>query len=222
MEKPIALIAGSTGLTGGFLLKALLVSGEYSTVKAIVRRPTEPDQPGLTTVVADFDRLEELADALKARDVFCCLGTTIRKAGSQEAFRKVDLEYPLTLARLSLAQGAKRFFLVTSIGADPRSRVFYNRTKGEVEEAIGKLPFEAIRIFRPSLLMGDRKESRFGESVAKAIAGPLRFALVGSFRRYRPIQAETVAHAMIESAKDPRPGLRIYESEEIRDLAGED
>jgi uncharacterized protein YbjT (DUF2867 family) len=147
--------------------------------------------------------------------VFCCLGTTIKKAGSQEVFRKVDYAYPLRIAELAIANGAEQLLIVTALGADPNSRIFYNRVKGEIEQAISKIPFRAIHIFRPSILVGNRRESRPGERIGIAAMKFFSFLMVGSWRKYRPIRAELVARAMIAAAKMSRYGISIYESDEI-------
>lgn len=218
-----ALLAGATGLVGGHLLRLLLEDPAYAEVTALVRRPALPEHPKLREVVVDFGRLEEHAAAPGARDVFCALGTTLRAAGSREAFRRVDLEYPRRLAEAAARSGAEHFLLVTAMGADPRSRVFYNRVKGEAEEAVRALPFAGVAILRPSLLLGERRESRPAEALAQRVLGPLRPLLAGPLRKYRPIHAGTVARAMLRLAKEGVRGVRVVESDAIeevgRDLA---
>ena len=169
--------------------------------------------------VVNFDRLAELGDLPRVDDVFCCLGTTMKRAGSEEAFRRVDFTYVHELARLASRHGASRFLLVSALGANSRSRVFYNRVKGEVEEAVRKLPFDGVHIFRPSLLLGERRESRPGERFAILAARALGFMFVGPLGRYRPIAARAVAVAMIRIAKDAARGVHVYESDRIRALA---
>jgi uncharacterized protein YbjT (DUF2867 family) len=204
-----ALVAGATGLVGGELVRQLAAHGGYARVTALVRRPADlPDT--VVPLTADFERLEDVADQLAAGHVFCALGTTIRTAGSRAAFRRVDHDYVVSLARLARAHGARHFLLVSSVGADPRSRVFYSRVKGEVESAVQTLGYPSLTIVRPSLLLGPRSEFRLGEALVKPL-GPL-FP-----RRYRPVHARAVAATMIRAALEDRSGVRIVESREIAD-----
>jgi uncharacterized protein YbjT (DUF2867 family) len=216
-----ALIAGASGLVGGFLLRQLLNAPEYDRVVALGRRPLGLAHPRLVQVTADFAALDQAATDLHCDDAFCCLGTTIRQAGSQDVFRAVDHGAVLAFAWAARRGGAARFFTVSSLGADARSRVFYNRVKGETEAALEVLGFRTLAIFRPSLLLGPRAESRPGERVAAAamwLADPL---LLGPLRRYRAIRAEVVARAMVRCSfgRDGR-GVLIFRSDEIEDLGG--
>ncbi|HWR34300.1 MAG TPA: NAD(P)H-binding protein [Clostridia bacterium] len=212
---PSALIAGATGLVGSTLLHQLLATPAYHRVTALVRRPLSLNHPRLDSRVVDFDALSDIPPC---DDVFCVLGTTIKTAGSQAAFRRVDLEYPFALALAARAQGAQ-FLLVSSVGADANSRNFYLRTKGELENALRGLGFPALHIFRPSLLLGHRAENRPGERVAMAIAPVIAPALVGSLRRYRPIAATAVARAMVVAAQKAEPGVHIYHFDEMQTSA---
>src|SRR5262249_30639752 len=146
-------------------------------------------------------------------------GTTIKRAGSQHAYLKVDFEYARKVAERSAAAGAKQFVLVSSVGADPRSGNFYLRVKAELEKAIGALPFESVHFFRPSFLIGQRAEIRLGESVGAAAARALQFALVGKLRKYRAMPAETLAGAMVAAAREGKPGRHIYHYDDILALA---
>jgi len=146
-----------------------------------------------------------------ADDVFCCLGTTIKQAGSQEGFRRVDHDYVVAVARAGLRCGATQFLLVSAVGADPASRIFYSRVKGETEAAVRQLPYRAVQIFRPSLLLGKRSAFRLGERVAMLTAPILSLALLGRLRRYRPIAAATVAQAMVAIAKESPRGPNVFE-----------
>jgi uncharacterized protein YbjT (DUF2867 family) len=215
METRTALVAGASGLVGGLLLDALLESPLYREVCSLGRRPVSKQHPRLTQRTVDFARLE--AEALPAADdAFCCLGTTIKKAGSQQAFRAVDYDAVLAFAQAARKAGARRFLVVTALGADPRSRVFYNRVKGEVEEALKGQGFESLIILRPSLLLGERAESRPGERAAIVVSkalGPLLRPFGG-----RPIEARTVARAMLALARDTAPGVRVALSGELQDL----
>ena len=149
-----ALLIGTTGLVGGRLLSRLLAHPEYDRVIAWVRRPVSLQIHKFSQLVVDFDRLADFAAQFDAQDVYVALGTTIKKAGSQEAFRRVDHDYPLALARIAKERGAQRFLLVSSLGADASSRVFYSRVKGEVEQAIASVAIPQTWFFRPSLLTG--------------------------------------------------------------------
>jgi uncharacterized protein YbjT (DUF2867 family) len=213
-----ALLLGATGLVGGELLTLLLADPEYRQVTVLVRRNLPQTHPKLVQRVVDFKDLPKAADAYKVDDVFCCLGTTIKKAGSQEAFRVVDYTYPLESAKLAARQGAGQYLIITALGADAKSSVFYNRVKGEVEEAIGKLPLKSLHIFRPSLLLGNRQESRTGEKIAIAVMKPLGFLLAGPLKKYRGIQARTVALAMLRTAKQNLAGRHAYNSDVIQGM----
>lgn len=196
-----ALIAGASGLVGSFLLERLLGSLRYARVTAWVRRDPGRSHPKLSIEVVDFERLHERR--IEAEDVFCCLGTTIRRAGSQAAFRRVDFDYPVALARLAARDGAKRFLVVSALGADPRSRVFYSRVKGEMEAAVQSSGVPKVYVFRPSLLAGPRAEFRLGERAGLAVASLLG-PLLG---KYRPTRADDLAAAMLRAAElDLQPG----------------
>jgi uncharacterized protein YbjT (DUF2867 family) len=215
-----AVLLGASGLVGGFCLQALLGDAHYTEIVLLNRRPlTMASHPCLTQRTISFENLSPL-DFYDAKDVFCALGTTIRKAGSQEAFRRVDLEYPLAAARLARQASAQQFVLVSSVGADAKSKNFYLRTKGELEEEIGKLGFRAVHIFRPSLLLGKREESRLGEALMQASAPLLSLLTLGGLRRYRAIPAATVGRAMVAAARQGQSGNFVYEHDEIVRLAG--
>lgn len=204
---------------GGFLLHLLLASPEYARVISIGRRPLPVEHAKLTQLTVDFAALDAVADELKCDDAFCALGTTIRHAGSREAFRAVDQVAVLALAWVAKRGGAKRFFLVSAMGADAGSRVFYNRVKGEVEQALNVMEFPTLAIFRPSLLLGPRREKRFGERVAAAALWVLEPLMLGDLRKYRAIQASVVARAMVRCAcgRDGQ-GVLVFSSAEIQDL----
>ena len=215
MEQRTALLAGASGLIGGHCLDLLLRDPVYGKVIVLARRPLSGRHPKLEQHIADFDRLTDDARIFHVDDVFCCLGTTIKQVGSQEVFYKVDCLYPLEIARLALKHSAKQFLIVTALGADPKSRVFYNRVKGEVEQKLTPLGFQALYIFRPSLLLGNRQEIRLGEEIVKNLFKPLSRIMVGPLKKYRPIEARTVAHAMVQTAKKDLKGIYIIESDRI-------
>ena len=212
MEGRVALVAGSTGLIGSQLLDLLLGDNAYSKVIALSRKPLAISNPKLENVVLKSDELKTHHE-LMAHDVFCCLGTTIRQAKSKEAFRKIDFEYPLELAQQLKSKGAEQFLLVSALGADKNSRIFYNQVKGQVEEAIGAVKFSSYHVFRPSLLIGPRKEARAGEDAAKVVYKIFGFLIPS---RYKGIESIKVARAMISIAKENRLGRFIYESDALQ------
>lgn len=212
-----ALVLGATGLVGSHLVDLLHAHPAYRAVTALVRRPLDRDEPGLNFHVVDYDALEMETDRFQVDDVFCALGTTIRKAGSNEAFRRVDIEYPATSARLAAEGGAEQFLVVSALGADPDSLIFYNRAKGEMEREVRAAPLRAVWIFRPALLLGDRAEVRIGERVAEAVLRPIAPLMLGPLRRYRPVQAADVARAMIRCALADGTG-GVVESDQIATL----
>ena len=214
-----AVIAGATGLVGGHCLQTLIDDPDYSRIVVLTRRAVVlPLSSKVEQRIVDFERLSA-ADVAGVDDVFCALGTTIKKAGSQAAFSKVDFEAVVDLARATVEAGAKRFVLVSSVGADPNSKNFYLRVKGETEQGVAALPFVAVHIMRPSLLLGHRNESRAGERVAQAVMPMMNWALVGGLRKYRAIPAETVARAMVGGAQSNATGVQIYQHDEIESLS---
>jgi uncharacterized protein YbjT (DUF2867 family) len=208
-----AAIFGATGLVGRACLDLLLDDERYGRVVAIGRRAPARMHVKLVVHHAVLDSVEAIHDPMvgSVDDVFCCLGTTIRKAGSQEAFLRVDLDYVLNAAVFAKQRGARHFLMVTAVGADARSRVFYSRVKGEAEEAVAKVGIDCVSIFRPSLILGPRDESRLQERVAKLVATSLSFAMVGPLSKYRPIEAATIARAMLVAAAAPTLGVTVYE-----------
>jgi uncharacterized protein YbjT (DUF2867 family) len=199
-------------MIGTFLLERLLASQAYTTIHIWTRRSFKKEHVKLKAQAIDFDRLQELR--IEANDVYCCLGTTIKQAGSQAAFRRVDFDYVVGLAAAAARDGAKRLLVVSSLGADARSGVFYNRVKGEMEEAVRAAGVARTLIFRPSLLSGPRAEYRTGERIG-LVVGSVLGPLLG---RYRPIHGDLVAAAMLRAALDDLPS-QIFESQQIRALA---
>ena len=208
-----ALLAGATGLIGNQVLHLLLNDNAYSTVNVISRRSLGIEHAKLKNLVIDYDELKNHSDFLKCDDVFCCLGTTIKIAKTKEAFKKVDFEYPVNIAKLSSEQGASHYLLISALGADKSSMVFYNKVKGEVEEAIQQFSFKSVHILRPSLLLGDRKEERPGEGAATTF-----FKLFGFLvpNKYKAIDSIKVARAMLAYARLENAGVYIHESKEMQ------
>ncbi len=212
MNGPVVLVVGATGLVGGECLRLLAADSRVGEVRALVRRPLEHDLgPRVRELVTGFDRLAEHPAWFRAGAIICALGTTIRQAGSQEAFRRVDFEYPVLVARLGLAGGVRHFLLVSSVGADPGSRVFYSRVKGEVEKAVLGLGYQRVTIARPSLLLGDRRERRWRETLARPFARLMPAP-------WAPVHARQVARALVSAvlAPDGSSGVRIIENPELR------
>ncbi len=212
-SKRRTLVAGGTGLVGSELLALLGADTRYDKVTSLVRREVSA-RAGIENYVisfADLDRLElpEIDDA------YCCLGTTRSAAGSDDAFRRVDLDYVLAYARAARRAGAVRFLLVSSMGADANSRFLYTRTKAEAEMGVSVLGFDVVGIERPSFLMGQRADARSAERAALVIGRIIRPLMVGPLRRFRPIEVSKVAAGLIQLAFDAPPGVTVLSSEEI-------
>lgn len=205
-----ALICGASGLVGGHCLEQLLDHPSYDRVVTIGRRPLGSSHGKLEDRVVDFDRLEEEIVDLAADDVFCCLGTTIGTAGSEEAFERVDRHYAVALARAASSIGATQFLLVSALGADAASKIFYNRVKGLAEREVLAVGPATVHIFRPSLLLGQRREFRLGETLAKLPAMAVGPLLRGTLARYRAIEGKDVAQRMIEVAVSGMSGRHIH------------
>ena len=211
MTRPLtALVAGASGLVGGECLQLLLASDRYARVLVLTRRDlgAVARQPRVQQVVADFASLAGVADQLAADHVYCALGTTIRKAGSQQRFREVDCEYPRRLAELTLAQGARHLSLVSALGASRDSPFFYSRVKGELEDALRGMHWPGLCLVRPSVIAGERAESRPFERLAE-------YALQWAPRTWRPVQAREIAAAMVNTALRTPRGLTVIESRDI-------
>ncbi|MFD3445880.1 oxidoreductase [Microbacteriaceae bacterium 4G12] len=217
MMKRTALVLGASGLVGQEIVQVLLDSAHYSSVTALVRRPLECKHEKLQQQIIDFHTLEQYGNFFHVDDVFSCLGTTIKKAKTKENFIKVDYEYTIRAAKLAEQQGAQNFLVISSMGASQKSKFFYSRVKGEMEEDIKSLSIRGIHIFRPSLLLGEREEFRFGEKFAEQVARILPILFKGPFRKYAPITAKQVAKGMYEVALANETGIHIYESHTIHE-----
>ena len=196
-----ALILGATGLVGNLILQEALNSGRYQKIIVLVRRPLDFQHPLLTQKVVDFSKLENFLVEPPVDDVFCCLGTTMKQAGSRKSFRKVDFEYPVQIAHLLQAQ-IQHFLVISALGANAKSLLFYNRVKGEMEDALLKCNFPFLTIARPSLLLGTRKEEvRLLEQSGMKVAKVIRPLLCGSLKKYAAIEAGDVAAALLDQAE---------------------
>ena len=204
-----ALVLGSTGLIGSYVLSKLLVDPQWQSVTAITRRALNHDHPRLNNPVMPLDEMGQHKSLFAVDAVFCCLGTTMGQAGSKEAFRQVDLEYPLLAAQLALSMGVKHFLVVSAVNADVRGLSFYARTKGEMEQQLESLGFEHLTIARPSLLTGERQDFRFGEVMGNKALALVKPLFAAAKPRWMPIAGEQVAAALVSVARNPgQPGTR--------------
>lgn len=214
-----AVLLGASGLVGGYCLQTLLADPACERITLLTRRElVAVRHPRLVQKIVNFDALTQ-ADFASGEVVYCAVGTTMRKAGSKEAFHHVDVDYQLAAARLGRQAGATQFVLVSSAGADAASNNFYLRTKGELEQEIGRLGFKALHIFRPSLLLGKRVEFRLGERLAMVVMPILNLAMIWGLKRYRAIPAAMVGRAMVAAARENKQGTFIYEYDAIRNLS---
>jgi uncharacterized protein YbjT (DUF2867 family) len=213
--KKTALLLGSTGLIGGHVLELLLADEAFEKVVSFARKPLPIKHPKLKQRVVDFDNPESYEQFVKGDVIFCCLGTTIKTAGSQAAFKKVDYEYPLEFAKAAKQNRVSHYLIITSIGATINTSNFYLKTKGEIESELTKLNFQSLTVLRPSMLLGNRKEFRIGEAIGKVVMTLLSFLFVGPFKKYKAIHAKAVANAMVKQSKSANKGTQVILSDEI-------
>lgn len=215
MIKKSVLLVGASGLIGTACLKQLAASDQFGRIQLLGRRKLSdlPDDPRIDQRIIDFDNLRQFREFINGDIVICMLGSTIKKAGSKAAFYKVDVTYPIGIATIAAENGASQLLVVSSMGADPQSRIFYSRAKGEMEAAIQQLPFDSIGIFRPSLLTGERSEFRLREEIAKIFGNLFSFLIP---LKYKPVHADTVARSMLYTALKQQPGAHILESDQIQ------
>lgn len=210
-----AIIIGATGLVGSQLTNRLLSDNRYKLVKIFVRKSTSLNHPKLKEHIVDFDKLETWKHDISGDELFSAMGTTIKKAGSKEAQYKIDFTYQFEIAKAASENGVEKYFLVSSAGANVKSRNFYLRMKGELDEKVAELPFKQINIFRPSILAGERKERRRGEEIGTSA---IKFfaQIIPPLRKYRPIEAIIVAEAMIKTANQTnQSNIMVYELDQI-------
>lgn len=213
-----ALVLGGTGLVGREVVRLLSAEGSLSRIVLGVRRAPKELPPRANAEEIDYEALDHYPDLFKVDEVYCCLGTTIKTAGSRDAFRRVDFDYVAAAAGLSASNGVQAVAVVSALGADKNSFVFYNRVKGEMEAEVAAAGVPSTIIVRPSLLIGHRAEVRTGEEIGAALGRTFGGLFLGPLRRYKPIEAETVARAMIRLVRENRTGLRIVESDELSDI----
>jgi len=213
-----AIVLGSTGLIGGYVLALLLNDNAFDKVKVFVRKPLSINHPKLEQHIINFNDSGSFEKLVTGDVIFCCLGTTIKTAGSQDAFKKVDYEYPLEFAKAGKQNGVHEYLIISSIGATTDTANFYLKTKGEIETAIKNLNFESFVILRPSMLLGNRKEIRFGEIIGKVVMQAISFLFIGSLKKYKAIQASVVAKAMVKQSKSEIKGTTVLLSNKIQEI----
>ena len=217
MSAQTAVVLGATGMIGSQVLELLLKDDTFSKVRVLVRRPLNIQHPKLETEVCNFSNFEEFKAKLGSGDcTFCCIGTTNAKVkGDKQLYRTIDFDIPVNAARFGKEAGFQQFLLVSALGADSSSRIFYSRLKGEVEEVIATFQYKSFHVFRPGLLLGNRNEDRPGERFMQLIAKPLSFLFPSNSK---PIEGATVAQAMVNAAKTNAVGLHYYKFQEMNQL----
>ena len=218
-EQRVVLLAGGSGFVGNLALDLLLEAPDISRVFAITRRPLGREQSRLANRIVQFDRIESQLKGLTCHAALCSVGTTIRQAGSQQAFRQVDIDTVLAFARAAKSAQAQRFVVVSSAAADPQSKSFYLRTKAEMEEALIAFGFPSLDILQPSVLLGWRREIRPAELAASIVMPLVNPFLTGQRQIYRGIPASTVAAAMVGALRSGRRGVQRYTYQGIQALA---
>jgi len=208
-----ALMIGATGLVGSQLLVQLLADARFGKVVAFGRRALDVEHPKLEVRVVDFEAPESWSSLVTGDVAFSALGTTIKQAKTQEAQKKVDYDYQFAFAKAAAKNGVRCYVLVSSASANPKSRLFYSRIKGELDRDVQTLGFDRVRILRPSLLGGERKQARAGEKIGSVLLGAVN--ALGIARKYREIHGDVVAKAMINAAFDPEKGTRIFTLDEV-------
>jgi uncharacterized protein YbjT (DUF2867 family) len=210
-----ALVAGATGLVGRELVSFLLKTEYYNSIHIITRRPFDLEHLKITSYTLDFDQIGLFSPKALIHDVYICLGTTMKKAGSKDAFRQVDFQYVVAIANWALNHNVERLSVISSLGADPASGNFYLRTKGQMENAIADLKLSHLTILRPSLLLGKRYEFRFGEKMGALTMKPLSFLMMGKLKKFRPIQAKKVAHTLFYFTIHNQEALQVIENDTL-------
>jgi len=213
-----ATLIGATGLIGNYLLEELLKDDFYDNIRILIRRPTEHNHPKLEKKLVDFSDAESFRLALDESDaVFCAVGTTQKKVkGDKAAYRRIDYDIPVNAARFCKTNGCNKFVLVSSVGANSKSNNFYLKLKGEVEDAVKEVGLKSVHIMRPSVLKGERKESRLGEKISNAIMSGFSFLIPS---KYKPVHGSKVAKAMLVASKTTMEGFFVYEFKEIKKLS---
>lgn len=217
-----AVVIGATGLVGSLLVQHLLADDAYNKVRILVRKPVALQHPKLQIELVNFDNLQDFKNKLGKGDaIFSCIGTTQKNVGNNKnAYRQIDFDIPLNAAKFGKENGFITFCLVSSVGASATSSTFYLQLKGSLEEALNSLNYTSLNIFRPAMILGDRKERRSAEKILQKATVFLSYFFVGGLRKYKSIQATTIAKAMVQAAKNPQDGMHVYEYDAITKLAG--
>lgn len=214
-----ALIVGATGLVGSKLLKLLEDDSSYNEIIVVTRKPVLTASGKVTQHCLNFDHLYDHKEKFIADDIFCCLGTTMKNAGSKENFYKVDYSYVVNLATICSENNSTSFNLISATGANKNSVFYYNKVKGAVEEAILSLKFSVINIVRPSLILGERNEARPFEKAFQVFSKYFGFVFSGPFKKYTPVEADLIAKALLKSAKKNKEGVHIIESNQLTQVS---
>lgn len=220
MRPQTAVVLGATGMIGSYLVKQLLDDEDFSIVRVLVRKPLNIKHPKLEVRIIDFDSPHDFRAHLGTGDcIFCCIGTTMKRVGGDKiAYRKVDYDIAVNAAKYGHEAGFDTYILVSSVGANPAASNFYLRLKGEVERAIRSVGFNSLYIFQPSMLLGNRAEYRFAESMLQGVMKAVSFLLFGSWRKYHAVQGSDLAKAMIIAAKNKEMGDHVYQYDAIEKL----
>jgi len=218
-DKLTALVLGANGLIGEIVVDLLLKNDKYNMVFAVSRKGVNKESPKLVQIFADMNNAEEKIKDIRVDVLFSCIGSTQAKSPNKDEYYKIDHDYPILVSTLLKKNGCSTVCLVSSIGANAQSKNFYLKLKGQVEQSLLALGFESTHIFRPSLLMGKRKERRFFEIATQKLSPLFNMLMIGSWKKFRSISAESVARAMIHTASLRTNGVHIYQTEEIKKLA---
>lgn len=218
-KKYKALVLGSSGLIGMETVYLLLKNDKYETVYTISRKKLDIESPKLIQIIADFDSIDQYIKDLKVDHFYSCIGSTKAKTPEKAKYYEIDLEYPYKVANTLFANGCNTLCLVSSIGADSTSKNFYLKLKGDAEETLRSIGYESFHVFRPSLLLGDRKEFRLMEKIAQIIYPIFNVLLIGKLKDYQSIQAKDIASAMINVSLASKTGEYIYQTQQIKELA---
>lgn len=213
---------GVTGLVGRSCLPLLVTHKAYHKIVLFTEEPLDLDHPKIEEQMVNFDELEAHAALFQGNDFFCCLGSSPAKATDREAFYRVDYQQAYSASRLAAANGVNQLFLMSAVGASPEATLYFSRIKGELEEAVKELPFWSVHIFQPSLLLKDRNENRWGEKWADKLGQFIDSATGGWLTKYKPLEAEVVAQAMVNAAQRLRQGIHVYPSDLLQKLAAEE
>lgn len=214
-----AIVFGATGLVGGHIVDYLIIDKSYSNIIVFTRSVFHTSHPKIVNHLIDFNKPDNWHHLVKGDDIFIALGTTRSKAGSKEAFLKVDYEYIISIALIAEKNKVNQMLLVSSVGANAQSLFFYSKVKGKVEEKVKKMDFWGIHIFQPSLLLGERNENRIGENIAGKIGKVLDVLTFGTLMKYKPIESRTVAKAMVYAAQYLKSGIHVYHSKDLNEMA---